>query len=332
MHDPGKEAQPYQDLTPDLILDAVESFGVRVSGSILALNSYENRIYQIGLEEGAPLVAKFYRPGRWSNAAILEEHAFALELAEHEIPVVAPLQDAEGRTLLEYGGYRFALFPRRGGRWPELDNPDNLLWLGRFIGRIHAVGAVRPFQHRPALTVESFGTESLRYLMEHGFVPKPLEREYRNLVEELLRQIRGVFAEVGPVRSIRVHGDCHPGNILWTDHGPHFVDLDDCRMAPAIQDLWMLLSGDRPQMTVQLSDLLEGYEEFHEFDRRELRLIEPLRTLRMIHYSAWLARRWNDPAFPRNFPWFNTRKYWEEQVVFLREQAERLEEPALQLY
>ncbi|MFA7097452.1 MAG: serine/threonine protein kinase [Gammaproteobacteria bacterium] len=332
MHNLSKEAQPYQDLTPDLILDAVESFGVRVSGSILALNSYENRVYQVGLEEGAPLVAKFYRPGRWSDAAILEEHAFALELAGHEIPVVAPLQDAQGRTLLEYRGYRFALFPRRGGRWPELDNPDNLLWLGRFIGRIHAVGAARPFRHRPALTVESFGTESLHYLMEHGFVPKTLERVYHDLVEDLLGRIRAAFDEAGDVRRIRVHGDCHPGNILWTDHGPHFVDLDDCRTAPAIQDLWMLLSGDRTQMTIQLSDLLEGYEEFHEFDRRELRLIEPLRTLRMIHYSAWLARRWHDPAFPLNFPWFNTEKYWEEQVVFLREQAARLEEPVLQLY
>lgn len=332
MHDPREGAQPYQNLTPDLILDAVESFGVRVSGSILALNSYENRVYQVGLDEGAPLVAKFYRPGRWSDAAILEEHAFGLELAEHEIPVVAPLRDEQGRTLLEYGGYRFALYPRRGGRWPELDDPDNLMWLGRFIGRIHAVGAVRPFQHRPAITVEAFGVEPYEYLLEHGFIPKALERMYRSLVEELLAQVRAAFAEVAAVARIRVHGDCHPGNILWTDHGPHFVDLDDCRTAPAIQDLWMLLSGDRMQMMVQLSEILEGYEEFRDFDRRELRLIEPLRTLRMIHYSAWLARRWNDPAFPLNFPWFNTEKYWEEQVLFLREQAVKLEESAVSLY
>lgn len=331
VHDP-QAAQPYQGLTPDLILDAVENFGVRVSGSILALNSYENRVYQVGLDEGAPLVAKFYRPGRWSDAAILEEHAFALELAGHEIPVVAPLRDEQGRTLLEYGGYRFALYPRRGGRWPELDNPDNLMWLGRFIGRIHAVGAVRPFRHRPAITVEAFGVEPYEYLLEHGFIPKTLERMYRSLVEELLAQVRAAFAEVTAVASIRVHGDCHPGNILWTDHGPHFVDLDDCRTAPAVQDLWMLLSGDRMQMAAQLSELLEGYDEFRDFDRRELRLIEPLRTLRMIHYSAWLARRWHDPAFPLNFPWFNTEKYWEEQVVFLREQAMRLEEPAVGLF
>jgi Ser/Thr protein kinase RdoA (MazF antagonist) len=323
--------RPYEDLTPDLILDAVETFGVRVSGSILALNSYENRVYQIGVEDEAPLVVKFYRPGRWSDAAIEEEHGFALELAEREIPVVAPLRGAEEQTLHTHRGYRFAVYPRRGGRWPELDDPDNLMWLGRFIGRIHAVGAIRRFRDRPLLDVEGYGAAALRFLLEHGFVAEAVREEYQRLAEQLLARVRCMFAEAGELPVIRLHGDCHPGNILWTPQGPHFVDLDDCRMGPAVQDLWMLLSGDRMQMTVQLSELLEGYSEFHDFHPRELRLIEPLRTLRMLHYAAWLARRWNDPAFPMNFPWFGTEKYWEEQLGFLREQAERLEAPPLRL-
>ncbi len=322
---------PYSSLTPEVILDAVEQTGHRASGSLLALNSYENRVYQVGVEEEGFLVAKFYRPGRWSDAAILEEHAFALELAADEVPMVPPLQDTQGHTLHQQSGFRFATYPRRGGRWPELDNVENLQWLGRFIARIHQVGSVQAFRDRPTLTIERMGEESLRFLLEAGLIPRELEHNYRNTAEAMLSAVRLAFEAIGPVRKIRLHGDCHPGNILWTDKGPHFVDLDDCQMGPAIQDLWMLLSGDSTEMAAQLRGLLAGYEEFREFDLMELGLIEPLRALRLIHYSAWLARRWGDPAFPQHFPWFNTPRYWEDQLNTLREQNERLEQPTLSL-
>ncbi len=319
----------YQELDPDRILDAVESTGLRCDGHLHALNSYENRVYQIGLEDGGFIVAKFYRPGRWTDEAIREEHAFSLELAEREIPVVAPLRDEDGETLHYHAGFRFALFPRRGGRWPDLDNPDNLLWLGRFIGRIHAVGAIEPFQHRYTLTIEHFGDASYRYVLEQGFIPQELQLPYRSLAEDVLKQVRACYERAGDVRNIRLHGDCHPGNILWTDAGPHFVDFDDCLMGPAIQDLWMLLSGERGDMTAQLAEILDGYSEFYDFNPRELNLVEALRTLRMLHYSAWLARRWEDPAFKQAFTWFNTPRYWEEQILALREQAALLDEAPL---
>ncbi len=319
---------PYDALLPDLILDAIDAQGYQCSGSMLALNSYENRVYQIGLESGEFIVAKFYRPGRWSDEAILQEHTFAAQLAEVEIPVVAPLADDNGETLHSYHDFRFALFTRRGGHWPELDDPDTQYRLGQFLGRIHAVGATRPFAHRPALTPETFGDQSLAYLLENGFLPREYEQQYRDLAEGLLKEIHQRFAAVD-TPSIRLHGDFHPGNILWTDTGAHLVDLDDCRSGPAVQDLWMLLSGERGQMNSQLSELLEGYEEFYDFNRRELALIESLRTLRLLHYSAWLARRWSDPAFTLAFPWFNTVNYWEEQVLTLREQQLRIEQPPL---
>ncbi len=321
----------YQGLTPDVVLDAVESAGHRCDGRLLALNSYENRVYQVGREEGPPLVAKFYRPGRWSDEAILEEHAFTLELAEREIPVVPPLRDAAGRTLHHFQGFRFALAPRCPGRAPELDDPDTLRWMGRFIGRIHAVGALGPFAHRPALTVASYGDESLAFLLENSFIPPDLEPAYRSVAEDVLARVRAAYARAGQVALIRLHGDCHPGNVLWSESGPHFVDFDDCRMGPAIQDMWMLLSGDRGAMTGQLLDFLEGYEEFHDFDPAELHLLEALRTLRLLHYSAWLARRWADPAFPASFPWFNTQRYWQDQVLALREQAALLDEAPLRV-
>ena len=319
---------PYSSLTPDAVLDALESAGVRGDGRLLALNSYENRVYQVYVEDGPPVIAKFYRPARWSDAAILEEHAFALELAEREIPVVAPLV-IEGRTLHESGGFRFAVYPRRGGRMPELDDPETLEWLGRFIGRIHAVGAVKPFAERPALELASFGIEPRAWLLEHGFIPPDLLPAWKSVVDLALDGVRRSYDRAGDVRAIRLHGDCHAGNILWTDDGPHFVDLDDARMGPAMQDLWMLLSGDRAAMTRSLSDVLAGYEDFHELDRRELALVEALRTLRLIHYSAWLARRWDDPAFPAAFPWFNTQRYWQDRILELREQVALMDEPAL---
>jgi Ser/Thr protein kinase RdoA (MazF antagonist) len=327
----GEDALPYANLTPSLVLDAVESCGFQVSGALLALNSYENRVYQVGLENGDFLVTKIYRPGRWTDEGILEEHAFAQELAELEIPVIAPLELPGDQTLLHFGGYRLALYPRRGGRPPELDDPEHLRWLGRMLGRIHACGSQRLFRHRPRLSVSLLGTEPYSYLMEHGFVPAELEHNYRQAAETLLAGIESIWQEIGDwVDSLRLHGDCHPGNILWTGDGPHFVDLDDCMTGPAVQDLWMLLSGEREDMTRQLSILLEGYRQFYDFNALELRLIEALRGLRLIHYSGWLARRWNDPAFPMHFPWFNTPRYWEEQLETLREQIERLEAPPLE--
>ncbi len=331
MDNSTNDPSPYYELTPERVLDAVESVGFRCDARLLALNSYENRVYQVGIEDAEPVVTKFYRPNRWTDAAIFEEHAYTLELAADEVPVVAPWRDANGATLFAHEGFRFAVYPRRGGRWPDLENEDNLEWLGRFIARIHAVGRTQSFSHRPTLGIDEFGTDAYAYLLEHGFIPDHLLIAYRTLAEDLLQQIQAAYDRAGTCDTIRLHGDCHPGNILWTDDGPHFVDFDDCRTGPAIQDLWMLLSGDRPAMTAQLDAVMEGYTQFQTFDPRELHLVEALRTLRMIHYAAWLARRWDDPAFPRAFPWFNTQRYWEEHVLALREQAAALDEPPLAL-
>ncbi|UCB55558.1 MAG: serine/threonine protein kinase [Thiotrichales bacterium] len=318
----------YNALDPDTILHAVESVGYRTSGRLLALNSYENRVYRIELEEGAPLVAKFYRPGRWSDEAIAEEHAFALELSGEEIPVVAPLA-FDSDTLLEYNGYRFSLYPLQGGRWPDLEYTEDLIWMGRFIARIHAVGRKQPFSHRAEISIQRLGIEAVEYLLANGFIPAHLEQAYQTLTDDLLLVIRQRFAESGEFTRLRLHGDCHRGNVLWTDRGPHFVDLDDCCNGPAIQDLWMLLSGERAEMTVQMIDLLEGYAEFASLDLAEMNLIEALRTLRMMHYASWLARRWQDPAFPQAFPWFDSTQYWEQHILELREQLARMQEPVL---
>ena len=323
-------SHPYDALTPDTVLDAVESAGFMPTGTLLALNSYENRVYQIGEEDLGFIVGKFYRPARWSDAQIQEEHDFARQLAELEIPVVAPLADARGNTLHQFGGFRFALFPRRGGRSPELDDPDTLYRLGQFIGRIHAVGASRPFLHRPAISLQEFGRDALDYLLQQQMLPPHYRGEYQQMAEQILEQVASQLARID-YPSIRLHGDMHPGNILWTEHGAHLVDLDDARSGPAIQDLWMMLGGDAQNMRLQLDELLAGYEEFHDFDRRQLALIEPLRALRLLHYSYWLARRWDDPAFPLAFPWFGTEKYWEEQILILREQQLRLNQPTLNL-
>jgi len=311
-------------------MDAVESQGFSCDSRIFALNSYENRVYQVGIDEALPLIAKFYRPERWSDRQIREEHDFCFELVEHELPIVAPLKDAQGNSLLQYEGFYFALYPRQGGHAPEFDNLDNLKILGRLLGRIHGVGAVTPFAHRPTLDRQSFGTNSVRLIEEH-FIPDEYRASYSAVTGQLLERIDTILAEVGPVRTIRTHGDCHAGNILWRDNAPHFVDFDDARMAPAVQDLWMMFSGDRPRQLAQLDSLLEGYREFNDFDPRELRLIEPLRTLRMLHYSAWLARRWQDPLFPHTFFWFNTTRYWGEHILELREQLAALSEPALEV-
>jgi Ser/Thr protein kinase RdoA (MazF antagonist) len=337
---------PYADLTPGGVLDALDGVGLRGDGRLIQLNSYENRVYQAFLEDGRVVVAKFYRPARWSDAQILEEHAFAAELARAEIPVAAPIAlavDADSpfadavasaaptlaRVKTASGAtYRFGVTERHGGRAPELEDPEVLRWLGRYIGRLHAVGATAQFTHRIALDVASYGDASRDFLLERRLVSADAVDRWQRLADRALAACRDAFATASP-RTIRLHGDCHPGNVLWTDAGPHFVDLDDAVTGPAVQDLWMLLSGDRAAMTRQLVDVLDGYEAFMDFDWRELRLVEPLRTLRMLHHSAWIARRWSDPTFPINFPWFASPAYWADQCARLGEQLETMAEPPL---
>jgi len=321
-------SRPYAGLTPDTVLDALEAAGLRGDGRLLALNSYENRVYQANLEDGTAVVAKFYRPRRWSDAQLAEEHAFALELEEREIPVVAPLR-LSGNTLHRFADFRFAIYPRRGGRAPELEDERVLEWIGRFIGRIHAVGATARFAVRPALDIESFGEEPRDWLLASGLIPIDLQEAWSSIADAALGAVRDSFDQAGPFQSIRLHGDCHSGNVLWTDAGPHFVDLDDARSGPAIQDLWMLLPGDAGAATKSLRAVLAGYEQFHEFRRSELALIEALRTLRLLHYSAWIARRWDDPAFPAAFPWFGTQRYWQDRILELREQVAAMQEQPL---
>ncbi|MEO5670330.1 MAG: serine/threonine protein kinase [Ramlibacter sp.] len=329
-------SHPYETLTPDAVMDALASVGLHGDGRLMALSSYENRVYQAHLEEPVEghtaVVAKFYRPGRWSEAQILEEHAFSAELTQGEVPAVAPLV-LNGATLHSHAGFAFSVSPRRGGRAPELDDAEVLEWIGRFLARIHMVGSTRPFAVRPALDLASFGQEPREWLLQHHMIPLDVQSAWEKHCDEALRMIADtVLGErsAGGIRMLRLHGDCHPGNILWTPgEGPHFVDLDDARTGPAVQDLWMLLSGDRQQRQKQLGPLVDGYEMFREFDREELALIEPLRTLRLIHYSAWLARRWDDPIFPINFPWFGSSDYWQGQVLMLQEQMEAMAEPPL---
>lgn len=323
-------SHPFEALGPDLLIDAVESQGFVSDGRFLALNSYENRVYQIGIEDQAPMIAKFYRPERWTNEQIHEEHEYCFQLMEQELPVVCPWVNSRSDSLHNYGDFRFALYERKGGHAPELDNLDNLFILGRVLGRFHGIGAMQPFKHRPTLRVENFGWQSYRLINEQ-FMPIELLPAYDSLALDVLKKVDQLLEDYGPINNIRVHGDCHSGNILWRDDYPHFVDFDDARMAPAIQDLWMLLSGDRQEQTLQMAELIEGYNDFYDFDYRELRLIEVFRTLRIMHHSAWIARRWTDPAFPRAFTWFNSPRYWSDHILMLREQLAALNEPPLQV-
>ncbi len=337
---------PYAGLTPEVVLDALDAAGLRGDGRLIQLNSYENRVFQVFLEDGRVVVAKFYRPARWSDAQILEEHAFAAELAEHEVPLAAPwpLQaDARslhaerltrlGATLASFatdaGAYRFAVAERKAGRAPEVEDPAVLEWIGRFIARIHLVGAAGRFEHRLTLSPASHGHEPRDWLLAHDVVPPDALPAWRGMADEALKRVDAAFAQAGSLRTLRLHGDCHLGNILWSAAGPHFVDLDDALTGAAVQDLWMLLSGSRAERQQQLGAVLDGYEQFMEFDRRELALIEPLRTLRILHHSAWIARRWKDPAFPIAFPWFESPAYWAEQATRLRDQLEAMDEAPL---
>lgn len=320
---------PFSALTPDRVLDSLEALGFMTDGRMLALNSYENRVYQVGIENDTPVIVKFYRPQRWSSEQIQEEHDFLFELEEQELPVVTPIR-RDGQSLLVDGEFTLAVFPRRGGRAPELDDLDNLYTLGQCLGRMHRVGQAKAFDFRPALTVDSYGRESRDFIAQN-FIPRGLKESYESLCDHLLELIDKRFASCNAVQWIRCHADCHIGNILWRDEAPNFVDFDDARMAPAIQDLWMLLSGDRFQQARQFEEVLEGYEVFQPFNLAELSLIEPLRTLRMMHHCAWLARRWQDPAFPMHFSWFNTERYWGEHILELREQFSLLQEAPLSL-
>lgn len=317
----------FTDLSPDMILDAIESVGIYVESGLLALNSYENRVYQFIAEDKRRYVVKFYRPQRWTKAQILEEHEFAIELDQAEVPLVAPLV-INGQSLFEYQHYRFALFPSVGGRMFEVDNLDHLEWMGRFIGRIHLIGQAKPFVHRPTVTTEEYLHQAGEFIKQSGFVPDGLTSAFNPILDYVIDEAQKQFFTTD---NIRLHGDCHPGNILWRDGGPYFVDLDDSRMGPAIQDLWMMLSGDRNNQLLQLDTLILGYEEFCQFDQNQFKLIEPLRAMRMVHYMAWLAKRWEDPAFPRNFAWFGEDKYWEQQILALKEQLAVLNEPSLSL-
>ena len=323
---------PYSTLTPDIILQAIDSIGLVTDGRLLALNSYENRVYQIGIENSAPVVTKFYRPNRWTTTAILEEHAFIEELASNEIPVVPPLKCRENKTLHEFDGFLFSVFPKQGGRVPDIEGREKLEWMGRFIARIHAVGALKNFTERPALNIVNFGHEPSDYLLEHDFIPAELLNAYQTIITLALDRVKRCFERAGTLKTLRLHGDCYPGNILWTDDGPHFVDFDDSRMGPAIQDLWMLTSGDRAEMTLQFKQLMTGYRTFYDFNPNELHLVEALRTLRLIDYSAWIAKRWEDPAFPLAFPWFNTIRYWQDRIIELREQIALMDEEPIVAY
>jgi len=322
---------PFDRLTPEVIMAAVESLGHQCDGRLLALNSYENRVYQVGIEDSDPLIAKFYRPDRWNDRQILEEHGFSQELAEQDISVVPPLINPDDTTLGQFDDFRIALFRRRGGRAPELDNLEHLETLGKVLGRMHLTGAARPFALRPRLDVASFGQDSVSFILAN-IIPADMANNYRAITDDLLTVLKERFQSLHDEDYIRTHGDCHVGNILWRDDLPHFVDFDDARMAPAIQDLWMLLSGDRPSREEQLRRIVKGYRLFNDFEPRQLQWIEPLRTLRMLHFSAWLARRWDDPAFPPAFPWFNTARYWGDHILELREQRMALNEPSIQLH
>jgi len=321
------ELQPFNGLTPAVVLDAAAAAGLDPDGRLFALNSYENRVYQLHGAHG-PLVLKFYRPARWSDAQIGEEHEFTAELAATELPVAAPLT-LGGKTLIHYQGFRFACFPWLRGRAPELDAPEARRLLGRTLARMHQVGARRPFEVRLRVGIERFGWQARSQVLASDLLPAALTERYSSVSGALLERVQSGFAAADNLAEIRLHGDCHLGNLLWNEHGPAFVDLDDCAMGPRIQDLWMMLSGSPAEQQRQWGEILEGYQQFADFDLRELTLIEPLRALRMLHHAAWVAHRWSDPAFPRAFPWIGEPRYWEGYLQDLLEQIEAIDDPPL---
>ena len=319
---------PFDSLDPGAVFAAAESIGLQPSGRLFALNSYENRVYQLGDDDGALWVLKFYRPARWSDAQIGEEHAFTLELAAAELPVAAPIE-RDGESLFVHQKLRFAAFPYLAGRAPELDDKSTLVLLGRTLARMHAIGRRVPFDHRPALTLERFGLQARSTVQRSGFVPEALEEQYARVSEQVIGRVRQCLENFGPLPRLRIHGDCHVGNILWRENGPLFVDLDDCMSGPRIQDLWMFLSGDAASQQSSWAALMEGYELFGEFDFAELTLVEALRSLRILHHASWIASRWNDPAFPRAFPWFGDARFWERHIADLFEQLSAMDDPPI---
>jgi Ser/Thr protein kinase RdoA (MazF antagonist) len=319
---------PFDALDPGAVFDAAESIGLEPSGRLFALNSYENRVYQLGDEQGALWVLKFYRPARWSDAQIAEEHSFTFELAAAELPVAAPLR-RDGESLFVHRRLRFAAFPYLAGRAPELDDRATLSLLGRTLARIHSVGATTRFAHRPALTLERLGEGARKLVNDSGFVPEALAGQYARVSEQVIGRVRQAFDAFGPLPRVRIHGDCHAGNILWRENGPLFVDLDDCMSGPRIQDLWMFLSGDAASQQSSWTALMEGYELFGEIDYAELTLVESLRSLRMLHHAGWIAHRWHDPAFPRAFPWFADARFWERHISDLLEQLAAMDDPPI---
>ncbi len=319
---------PFDSLDPGAVFSAAESIGIEPSGRLFALNSYENRVYQLGDEEGALWVLKFYRPARWSDAQIAEEHEFTFELAAAELPVAAPLR-RDGVSLFEHRRLRFAAFPYLAGRAPELDDRDTLTLLGRTLARMHGIGARARFRHRPALNLDRFGVRAREQVIASGFLPDALREQYARVSEQVIGRVRQSFDAFGPLPALRIHGDCHAGNILWRPTGPLFVDLDDCMSGPRIQDLWMFLAGDAASQQSTWAALMEGYELFGELDFAELTLVESLRSLRILHHSAWIAHRWHDPAFPRAFPWFADARFWERHIADLLEQLAAMDDPPI---
>jgi len=320
----------FRFLEPSTILDAIDEAGFRTDGRVSAMASYENRVYDIGLEDGGSVVAKFYRPERWSDEAILEEHDFCLDLVDAGLPIIAPLESDDGETLLTTGPYRFCLFERHGGRAPELDDPAQLKVVGRTAARMHLIGAEVEFEHRPWIDADRLGASAIEFLVDSSLVPDRVREAYEDTAWDLLDQVEARIEAAGDFAEFAIHGDLHPGNILWGHEPvPHLLDFDDTATGPAIQDLWMFLSGDRDYAEARLGNVLDGYSEFRRFDITELELIEPLRTLRLINYAAWIAERWADPAFKRAFPYFEGERYWDEHLQTLKEQRVALDEPAL---
>jgi len=322
------EPAPFDALDPGAVFAAAESIGLQPSGRLFALNSYENRVYQLGDDDGALWVLKFYRPARWTNAQIGEEHAITLEFAAAELPVAAPIV-RDGQSLFEHQKLRFAAFPYLAGRAPELDDKATLTLLGRTLARMHAIGNRASFRHRPALTIERLGVHARSVVQRSGFVPEALEEQYARVSEQVIGRVRQCLENFGPLPGLRIHGDCHAGNILWRENGPLFVDLDDCMSGPRIQDLWMFLSGDAASQQSSWAAIMEGYELFGEFDFAELTLVEALRSLRILHHAAWIASRWDDPAFPRAFPWFGDARFWERHIADLFEQLSAMDDPPI---
>lgn len=326
----------FSALNPDVVLDALYAAGFECDGRLLALNSYENRVYQLGLETGGTVIAKFYRSGRWTDAQILEEHAFVAELEAAELEVVPALLNPDGHSLQHVGDVRFALFRSQGGRAPELDRAGTLESMGRFLGQLHAIGSRQKFLHRQSLTIERVGDAALSRLMAGDWIPLDLRSSYESTAKMMLEGVRACYQRAGDLPHLRLHGDCHLGNVLAVANAGagerlHFLDFDDSCMGPAMQDLWMLLSGSRAEMQQQMCDILAGYEDFFEFDSRSLHLIEALRSLRLLHYSAWLALRWQDPAFQLAFPGFAQVRYWQDKILEMREQIALMQEPVLRV-